>query len=77
MGASTNHGSTTTEQEQQSKPLDAQYNFTDQNFALDSVAAKKQHFSWHGGFLTYTTLTNFITKYLMMYKVYTDVGGIK
>ena len=26
---------------------------------------------------TYTTLTNFSTKYLMMCKVYTDVGGIK
>ena len=25
----------------------------------------------------YTTLTNFSTKYLMMCKVYTDVGGIK
>ena len=25
----------------------------------------------------YTTLTNFSTKYLMMGKVYTDVGGIK
>ena len=25
----------------------------------------------------YTTLTNFSTKYLTMYKVYTDVGGIK
>ena len=23
----------------------------------------------------YTTLSNFSTKYLMMYKVYTDVGG--
>ena len=27
--------------------------------------------------LNYTTLTNFSMKYLMMYKVYTDVGGIK
>ena len=26
---------------------------------------------------SYTTLTNFCTKYLMMCKVYTDVGGIK
>ena len=26
--------------------------------------------------LNYTTLTNFSTKYLMMCKVYTDVGGI-
>ena len=26
---------------------------------------------------TYTTLTNFSTKYLVMCKVYTDVGGIK
>ena len=25
----------------------------------------------------YATLTNFRTKYLMMCKVYTDVGGIK
>ena len=25
----------------------------------------------------YTTLTTFSTKYLVMYKVYTDVGGIK
>ena len=25
----------------------------------------------------YTTLTNFSTKYLVMFKVYTDVGGIK
>ena len=25
----------------------------------------------------YTTLTNFSTKYLVMCKVYTDVGGIK
>ena len=25
----------------------------------------------------YTTLTNLSTKYLVMYKVYTDVGGIK
>ena len=25
----------------------------------------------------YTTLTNFSKKYLVMYKVYTDVGGIK
>ena len=25
----------------------------------------------------YTTVTNFITKYHVMYKVYTDVGGIK
>ena len=25
----------------------------------------------------YTTLTNFSTKYLVMRKVYTDVGGIK
>ena len=24
-----------------------------------------------------TTLTNFSTKYLVMFKVYTDVGGIK
>ena len=24
----------------------------------------------------YTTLTNFSTKYLVMFKVYTDVGGI-
>ena len=27
--------------------------------------------------LDYTTLTNFSTKYLVMCKVYTDVGGIK
>ena len=27
--------------------------------------------------VAYTTLTNFSTKYLMMCKVYTDVGGIK
>ena len=27
--------------------------------------------------LVYTTLTNFSTKYLVMCKVYTDVGGIK
>ena len=27
--------------------------------------------------LHYTTLTNFSTKYLVMCKVYTDVGGIK
>ena len=27
--------------------------------------------------LFYTTLTKFSTKYLMMCKVYTDVGGIK
>ena len=26
---------------------------------------------------TFTNLTNFSTKYLMMCKVYTDVGGIK
>ena len=28
-------------------------------------------------YLSYTTLTNFSTKYLMMCKVYTDVGGIE
>ena len=27
--------------------------------------------------ITYTTLTNFNTKYLVMCKVYTDVGGIE
>ena len=27
--------------------------------------------------LTYTTLTNLSMKYLMMCKVYTDVGGVK
>ena len=27
--------------------------------------------------MVYTTLTDFSTKYLMMCKVYTDVGGIK
>ena len=27
--------------------------------------------------LLYTTLTNFSTKYFTMYKVHTDVGGIK
>ena len=27
--------------------------------------------------INYTTLANFSTKYLMMCKVYTDVGGIK
>ena len=26
--------------------------------------------------INYTTLTNFSTKYLVMFKVYTDVGGI-
>ena len=26
---------------------------------------------------TFTTLSNFSTIYLVMYKVYTDVGGIK
>ena len=29
------------------------------------------------GAICYTALTNFSTKYLMMCKVYTDVGGIK
>ena len=29
------------------------------------------------GKITYTTLTNFSTKYLVMCKVYSDVGGIK
>ena len=33
-------------------------------------------FSLPGDFLTYTTLTNLNTKYLVMCKVYTDVGGI-
>ena len=28
-------------------------------------------------YIPYTTLTNFSTKYLVMCKVYTDVGGIK
>ena len=28
-------------------------------------------------YYTYTTLTNFSTKYLTMCKVYTDVGGIE
>ena len=34
-------------------------------------------FSSHGDFLTYTTLTNLNTKYLVMCNVYTDVGGVK
>ena len=29
------------------------------------------------GLTIYTTLTNFSTKYIVMCKVYTDVGGIK
>ena len=37
--------------------------------------AKAQFMKSH--LVIYTTLTNFSTKYLMMYKVYTDVGGIK
>ena len=37
------------------------------------------HSIWHWVLinLSYTTLTNFSTKYLVICKVYTDVGGIK
>ena len=30
-----------------------------------------------GGAVVYTTFTNFSTKYVVMCKVFTDVGGIK
>ena len=46
----------------------------DRNSGSDDADKSAQLLLYH---LFYTTLTNFSTKYIMMCKVYNDVGGIK
>ena len=45
------------------------------SFWIDEEKNSLQRFFWI--YKLYTTLTNFSTKFLVMCKVYTDVGGIK
>ena len=46
-------------------------------FIANYVRRQKEDTCECTGTCTYTTLTDFNTKYLVMCKVYTDVGGIK
>ena len=43
----------------------------------DYIHTFQEKKSWLNGNLSYTILTNFSMKYLVVCKVYTDVGGMK